>query len=129
MASPVVIEPTMQKSGFDCVVACLSMLLGVPYHDAVQAATRVDKDVLSVGLTVAEAKRTAKLLGVKMTIGSLDNLDEATGILYVKKRGITQEHAVLMFNGTLYNPADGLLYIPDAYFASKEWKPSKLLII
>lgn len=128
MASPAVIHPTMQMGAMDCVVASLSMLLGKSYREVAEAAKRVDPDALEVGLTWGEAVRVAKLLGVRLASQDASgvDLDELTGVLYVKIG--RSHHAVVVFAGVIYNPADGMLYIPDAYFAAVKGKPVRLLV-
>lgn len=129
MPPPAVIEPIMQKTGMDCVIACLAMVLAIPYVDAAKAAQEVDPLALQLGLTITEAKRVARKLGRKMTTMPVFDEDEATGILYVRKGTRGKYHAVVMFGGVIYNPADGLLYQYDTYMATEGVKPYKLLVV
>jgi hypothetical protein len=138
MASPAMIHPQRQIGDMDCVMACLSAILLKPYEEVVEAAKKVDPAALEVGLTPTESKRVARLLGCQLTSHRVvkaeregcvtpDDLESLTGILYVR-RGRTWCHAVVLFNGSVYNPANGMLYLPDVYFASIKCHPYWVLL-
>lgn len=127
MVAPAAIEPIPQKMEMDCVIAALAAVLGLPYQSVVDAAKAVDPLVLTVGLTPAETRRCARKLGRELAYAPTDDLDESTGVLFHTK-GRYRYHAVVLFSGVIYDPASGLLYQPDAYFATFKYKPFKLLV-
>jgi ABC-type bacteriocin/lantibiotic exporter with double-glycine peptidase domain len=128
VASPAIIEPIIQKSSNDCCVACLAMLLGQPYKDVYQVATNLRMHV-ELGMTNQNMIRVAKEFGVVMKSLPLTSVHPfeapyVTGILS------HSNHAVILFENVVFNPADGLIYDPDAYIASrKRFKPARLLVI
>ena len=125
MGSPAIIEPVMQKDIYDCGVASLAMLLGLPYSEVRKAASDIYKERLKEGLDTRSMIRIAKELGhvLKSVPYPNPDLEPQTGILG------TYDHYVMLFEGVVYNPADGLLYDVDTYLASrKRVKPMRLLI-
>ena len=128
MAAPVVIDPTQQKETGDCVIASLAMLLGVPYSAVSAKALEFWPKSNKSGLTVREAQRVIHALAGRY-FESVDarktDLDDETGILFVKLPG--DYHAVALFEGVIYNPADGLLWNRSAYCATKKAQLQRLL--
>lgn len=129
MGVPAIIEPVMQKTGMDCIVVCLAMLLEKPYIEVADAARAVDPHALDVGLTVSETRRVATKLGRRLVVRPEPDLDEDTGILFVKRKGQRTFHAVVLFNGSVYNPATGLLSTADAYLAIDHARIYKFLTL
>ncbi len=117
---PVIIEPIIQKDIADCGIACLAMVLGVPYVLASTIAREVTKKPHSTGLGTRQMLSIARKLGYAMEcIKAADvNVDEDTGILFVGFA--SSEHATVLFQGVLVNPADGLLYDPSTYLTSNK---------
>lgn len=122
MATPEIIEPIMQKGEGDCAIASLAMLTGKPLIEVNQLATKVFKDFVARerGLYTGEIKRLGKKLGVTLhsRLSKTIDWDHDTGILLVALRSGTH-HAAILFNGSIYDPLDGLFYTPDAYLATR----------
>ena len=125
MPAPLAMEPIIQKDIGDCVIVCLSMILGIPYVTVYRAAHALYPACGSKGLTTRQMLRVVRSLGFHLTPTAIENanLEDETGILDVKiKQSL---HAVVLFEGVVFNPADGLIYNLEAYLAGKA-KPVRL---
>ena len=117
----------------DCAVACLGMLAGVLYEDALLAAAKVNPDVLQLGMTWPQIRAAAKRLGLKTrTVHTFD--DDATGILWVEpvalgaNRGDLTEHVVFLWEGRVIDGGvDGWLEL-DTYLRHFGWEAKALLV-
>ena len=123
MTEPVVIEPMMQKDVWDCGIACLAMLLGLPYQQ-VRAQVRFKEPV---GLSGYELRRIAKSLKRPITLKPAPE-SEDIGILMLD-RPVTpggrkrEGHVVLFIRGIIYNPAQGDIWtVPEAYTLKGRWQ-------
>ena len=128
MAAPAAIDPVVQKEEGDCVIASLSMVLGIGYAEVSRKAREIWQKPHHTGLTVREAQRLIHSITGRY-FESLDakktDLDDETGALFVKLPN--DYHAVALFEGVIFNPADGLLWNRSAYFATKKAYPTRLL--
>ena len=128
--APSVIEPTVQKSNGDCVIASIAMILGLPYHDVSKVALTVKPAPHEDGITMKEAQSICKKL-VGHLFQSINpkgtdiDLDSDTGILWLRMG--RDYHAVVLFEGIVYNPADGLIWNLHAYLATKKAHVVRLL--
>lgn len=103
---PIVIEPIMQKDAADCGVACLAMLLSIPYREARSVCP---KKVGSDGLSVRQMQNIAKRLGCALSYSKLYD-EEDIGIFDLQRAGDdndTEGHYVVFVKDTVYNPAQG----------------------
>ena len=130
MTAPAVIEPIVQKAMGDCVIACIAMILGVPYQEASKAALDVKPQPHSTGLTTREAQKIAnKLVGhpfqIVNTKGADLDFDNETGILYVRMS--RSYHAVILFEGVVVDPSDGLVWNLQTFLHTKKASTYKLL--
>lgn len=122
MASPAVVEPIVQKDRMDCAIAAIAMIASRPYRDVSTAALKLWERPHIDGLTVREIKRLARTVGVTLVSVKIPNMgDEETGIL------VLPDHVVVLFQGVIYNPADGLLYDYTTYTSQRRHKPSLFL--
>lgn len=133
MIPPVSLPPFMiqlkRQSGTDtdCVVAALATLLGLTYQQALIHCATISPDVLSEGMTCWEAKRAARLAGIKTKALVKFDVSDETGVLFVGKRGRV-EHAVFLWAGRVCD-GDGALWLePDDYLRNNGYKPKALLI-
>ena len=128
MAAPAVIEPITQKGDGDCVIASVAMLCGISYNEASKKAVELFPEPHKTGLNVKETQRLIKALVGRyfesLSTKTLD-LDEETGILFVKLPD--EYHAVALFEGSIFNPMDGLLWNRSAYFETKKAHTVRLL--
>lgn len=126
MASPAIIEPIIQKNSGDCAITCLAMLLGLPYVEVSSMAVSLWPQAPQTGLWTTEIRKLAKKLGHPLSSVPIKQMvEQDTGIIVVKQP--TQDHVVLLFQGVIFNPADGLLYEYDTYFANQHAKAIRLL--
>lgn len=128
--APSVIEPTIQKSSGDCVIAAIAMVLGLPYVEVSKMAETIKPDPRESGITIREAQRISQKL-VGRTLQSINpkateiDLESETGILYVRLG--REYHAVVLFEGVVYNPADGLIWNLHTYLATRKASVVRLL--
>lgn len=119
MNAPAVILPAIQRSGMDCGLCCLQMLIERPYDVVRDAALKVAPTLHADGLWVSQLRSIAKRLGVTLTRQAPPFPEECTGIVRVKlkTRGF---HYVVLFRGVaVINPADGMVWDAETYFQNK----------
>lgn len=124
--NPVAIEPIISKAGMDCGVSALAMYLGLPYRTVVDAALLEVPDVTNIGMTRIEMERIAARLGYDLIRTRKFNVEDDAGILFLQK-GKRWSHYVVVFEGVVINPTDGLVWNYDAYIAKTHLKPITLL--
>jgi len=107
----------------DCGLVTLEMYTSLPYVQIAEVAKRVTPHAHN-GLWVRELLRLAWALQVKLRrLPQPEQWEEHDcGILLVsfKAERKTMRHWLLWFEGVLINPADGLVWKPDAYLASRK---------
>ena len=128
MAAPAVFEPIMQKEGGDCVIASLAMILGLPYQEVSKKALELFAKPHETGLSVRDTQRLIRSLTGRVfesvKAAELD-LEDETGVLFVMLPHVY--HAVVLFEGSVFNPTDGLMWNRHAYLATKKARPVRLL--
>jgi hypothetical protein len=112
----VVFEPITQKSDDDCAIACLAMLLGLPYATVRGAAPRSFSK--GGGLTTRQIVRLAAKLGTPVML-TKDFTGDDVGILDLDRAAENGGGHVAMFiKGVVYTTASGHLWADlDAYLA------------
>jgi hypothetical protein len=133
LTEPIVVQPTINKMGSDCAVACLEMLTGVPYETVRNAVPRrYHKDLNNgAGMSNRQLHNLALRLGFRLRYIGYEEATEAVGILDLERPadaanrdGEWEGHFVMFFKGILYNPADGTIWTdPDAFFKTRRWEP------
>lgn len=124
---PVMVEPVLQKTGSDCAIACLATICEVSYHRASLAARRIVRDPHKQGLWTTQILRAAARLKRRLRKTPATDLDGKTGILTVNLAG-GGGHAVVLFEGVVFNPADGLLCSLDTYLTNRRATVAELLV-
>jgi hypothetical protein len=84
------------------------MYLRVDYEEALLVAGRVQRGLWRNGLRGPEIVRAARKLGAEtkwLRIYSIDLLDEATGIVWMKYDDDSREHCVYLDEGMVIDPA------------------------
>jgi len=122
---PVIIEPIIQKDIGDCVIASLAMILGIPYAEVCSTALGLYPECSASGLTTRQMLAVTRALKrnlVSVPVKDL-SLEGETGILDVRIG--RRYHAVVLFEGVVFNPADGLIYNLDTYLASRKATPTR----
>ena len=128
MTRPIAIHPARQYSEGDCGLASLSMLSGKPYTVVRAAASALYPDAVNFGSTRRHLLRIAASLKYPLKLRDLakassEDLDETTGLLVVSKRAGRgwHAHAVVLFEGVVIDPSDGLVWGIDPYLAESGW--------
>lgn len=121
------IEPIFQKSTEDCGIAALAMLLQESYRSVSEIAMKVCKKPHERGMYITDLVRTAKSFGRPLLKRAL--FEDATGILVLRrtKKRKLEQHFVVLFQGVLVNPADGLIWDLDTFLARGKWKAVAIL--
>ena len=127
MAAPAIIETIFQKTEGDCAIAALAMLLGVPYVTVSETALTIKEDPLRDGLYISDIQRVAKKLGqaLQSVKPASINLSEETGILFLRRPAYA--HTVVLFQGVVYNPSDGMLWDLDTFVHTNKYRIVRLL--
>lgn len=126
VVEPTVIEPCIQKDQADCGVACLAMLLGLPYQQVRDVAPST---VGHAGMSNRQLRTTARHLGHRLRYHSKID-DDDIGILDLQRpvnalrpAGEWEGHYVLFVRGVIVNPADGTLWTdPAAFCSTRRWE-------
>jgi ABC-type bacteriocin/lantibiotic exporter with double-glycine peptidase domain len=129
MPAPEIIEPVIQKEDGDCALAAVAMLIQKPYRLVSEAALKMfRKRPHETGLELRQMRALMRKFGVESQSLSPTDLDlsEETGILSISKKN---PHVVLLFQGVIVDPANGLLYDIDAYCADQKAKITRLIKI
>mgnify|MGYP001599214933 CR=1 FL=1 len=117
------IEVIIQKSTGDCGIAALAMILRLPYQQVCQVALTLDKQALNKGLHRTELVRIAEQLGYLTKFLRTFDPEEDEGIICLvpstNRRG-SGGHYVMLFNGCIVNPADGLVWPYEEYMKSRD---------
>lgn len=118
MPIPDIIEPIVQKDGGDCAIAALAMILQKPYVEVSKAAISLFNKPHQHGLLTREIIQLGEHLGGKFRskLAKTIDLDNDTGVLLVRRKG--GDHAVVLFNGVVFDPGDGLIYSSDVFLTT-----------
>jgi hypothetical protein len=105
------------------------MLLGKPYPEVYQAAKAAVPTVDVKGLANTEMIEIAQILGAALKVIKKYELDEdSSGILTLDRGRRSAAHAVILFQGVIYNPADGVVYDAETFLRDRKWKRRVLLV-
>jgi ABC-type bacteriocin/lantibiotic exporter with double-glycine peptidase domain len=122
-----IIRVIPQRAPADCGVACLAMICGVTYENALVAVAQVQPNVCVKGLWVRELKAAAKLLGYRLRMRRGFDLETDTGILNLSSKKWTCEHVVILREGMVIE-TDGTLWEADLYLRQHRARMGSLLI-
>lgn len=131
MQQPVFIKVCAQRHDSDCALCCFVMLCGISYEAALVAIGHVDQKLATNGLYFTQIRRAAAQLGIKLQSLKKGTYDpqNSVGILGVRFKD-KQEHAVLLFRGTIIDPDGGLVYDDlDAYIEAAKVKTIGSLLV
>lgn len=118
----------IQRHGYDCGVACLAMLTGVSYEEAL-IATQLPK-VMTTGMTTAQLRATAKRLGKTLTTKRAFDLEADTGILCVRspKKWGHVDHLVVLKDGLAVD-TDATIWDADVFLAAYDAETVCLFVL
>ena len=123
---PLIIEPVVQKNVGDCVLASLSMIFGIPYQEVSTVALSHYPDCAHQGLSTRQTMVIVKALGrtlQSIKVPDAHTLEGETGLLDIRMGRLY--HTVVLFQGVVLNPADGLVYDLDTFLASRHAIPTR----
>lgn len=123
MREPIAIEVLIQRSSDDCAQCALAMYLQEPYRRVARLSTK--DELTKHGVTPQRMLALARHLGkpLKRTVlnGGIeykDAVEGESGILWLKIP--RAHHFAMLFEGSVANPADGLLWNLEAYLNEKK---------
>ena len=125
MAGPLAVETIVQKAGMDCGVAALAMYLTIPYRMVSDAAMKIVPDFIQGGLTRSEMEKIGSELGYDLRRTRKFSLKDDDGVLFMQHR--RAYHWVTLFNGSILNPSEGLVWVPEAYMDKTHYRPVTLV--
>lgn len=129
MSMPMVVQPVVQINEGDCAIAALAMFLGRPYATVAEAARRVARHAETKGLYTTQIRRVAKALGVQLEKRRHSLEGPYTGLLTTKRKADKREHVVVLFQGVVLDPLDGLLWDYDTWLNKTSYTPTALLTV
>lgn len=123
-----VVRVIPQREDGDCAVACLAMLTGSTYEDALRVVCGVDDEGASDGLYIAQLLVAAEELGSTLRRKRRFDLSKDTGILYlVHKKKDEDRHVVILRQGVIIDTNNNVWFDPDKYLKFYSYKPTMLL--
>ncbi len=122
-----IIRLTMQRYDMDCGVACLAMICGVTYENALVAVAQNNPDVCVTGCYTEHLTKAAKILGFSLKSKRRFDVESDTGILNIECENNKNHHLVVLWEGRIID-TDAGLYMPDVYFSVNKAKPTMLFV-
>ena len=122
-----------QRHSWDCGVASLAMLFGIPYGDVAAAARRLWGTVPPSrrGLVLHHMEALADAVGKSLCriYKQRDYLQNRTGILGVNGKGVCWAgHWVVLKAGAIVDPDDATVWKIEDYLAKHKVRPATLLV-
>lgn len=115
-----------QRHKTDCSIACLAMLLGVSYEEALLAMAQ--PRVLKRGVMMRQVLTAAKRLGRPLRFQRKIDLDTDTGILGVRSPQWPNEHLVVLKDGLIFD-TDCTIWDADVFLSVYAAKAISLLTL
>lgn len=122
-----VLKVIYQRYAKDCTVACLAMLCGVSYENALVALAQQAPNVCMTGTSAAQLKRAARRLGFVLKQSSHFDIETDTGLLWLEASRSRDAHVVILWEGRIIDTNAGM-YMPDVYFSTNKYKPTTLFV-
>lgn len=114
-----------QRHARDCAVACLAMLAGVSYEDALMAAK---SNVIRTGMETRQIRATAKRLGLALQMRRTFDLEADTGLLAVSSPQWPTDHLVVLKDGLIVD-TDATIWDADVFLSAYSAKTLSLLTL
>lgn len=106
----------------DCAIWCLSVYLGIPYERVYAAVAQRIKTRGDDGLTTAQIKRVAQVLGVRLRVQGNPDLSDDYGIL------LLDDHVVVLRNGLVFD-TDATVWDVDVWLKHHGYTCLGLLVV
>lgn len=116
-----------QHAKSDCGVACLAMIAGVSYEEALLAVGK--KKVLKGGMDIKTLKQAAKRLGATLKLHRSVDIEEDCGILAVRSDKWPMDHVVILFHGIVLDGDDRTIWEADTYLKAHSARILSLLTL
>ena len=121
-----ILRVVLQRHEMDCGVACLAMICGVSYENALVAVAQVVPNVCAVGIWSTQMQVAAKHLGFTLKTRRRVDLEADTGILTLSSKKWPSDHVVVLREGLVIE-TDGTLWEPDVFIRHYGAKVGTLL--
>ena len=102
-----------QRTAMDCAVACLAMICGVSYEQALVASG----SVLDKGMATRKIQATARKLGRPLKFCRTVDLETDTGLLAVRSTKWRHDHLVVLKEGLIVD-TDASLWDVDVFLSA-----------
>jgi ABC-type bacteriocin/lantibiotic exporter with double-glycine peptidase domain len=122
-----IIRVVLQRHPADCGVACLAMLCGVSYENALVAVAQYRPDVCITGLGLRDMRASALRLGYRLKVRQRYDIETDTGILNLSFKKQKLEHLVVLREGLVIE-TDGTLWDAELYLNQNKAVPGYLLV-
>lgn len=115
MAGTHIIQVVLQRHKSDCAVACLAMLLGTTYEDALLSFAH---NVMAEGASIKQIKQAAKVMGSKLSWSKkLKDLETDTGIISMSSESWPMDHVAVLKDGLIID-TDATIWDSDVYLST-----------
>lgn len=124
-----------QRSDWDCGVAAIAMLLGVPYKDVLAVVKEMydPKQLKRTGLILRQMEEVIEnRFGLKVDRRYRRDgyLDGASGILGLNGGDCAPHgHWVVIKDGLILDPSGGEAWAPDDYMKAGKCRPATLIVL
>jgi ABC-type bacteriocin/lantibiotic exporter with double-glycine peptidase domain len=116
-----------QRHGADCGVACLAMICGVSYENALVAVAQEQPNVCVQGVYLRELRGAAHRLGYSLKSRRRFDLETDTGILNLSSKKWKLEHLVVLREGLIFE-TDGTVWEAELYLKQHRANPGRLYV-
>ena len=100
----------MQRTEDDCAVVALAIIAQVGYQDVRRIHTTPQK-----GMSPLQMQRTSRKLGVSLKQVPWDPDESQTGVAFVYQAHENPGHCIVIFQGVVWDPSNGMLWGREAY--------------
>ena len=122
-----IIKVIPQRHVADCGVACLAMICGVSYENALVAVAKERPNVCIEGIWLRELRAAAASLCFALTTRRRFDLETDTGILNLSSKKWKVEHLVILREGLVIE-TDGTLWDAELYLKQHRAKLGSLYV-
>lgn len=117
-----------QRHPNDCSIACLAMLCGVSYENALVAMASDEPNVCVRGAKARDIRRAAKRLGFALRSRRRFDLESDTGILNVSSPEQPNDHLVVLKDGLIFD-TDLTVWDADVYLSANRARAGSLYTV
>lgn len=122
-----IVRVMTQREDNDCSIACLSMLSGASYEDALRAVCKVDEEGAEGGLWVPQIIEAASELGLELRKKRPVKLEADQGILHIRFPDESR-HVVVLIQPGLIVDTNGFIWRARTYLRRTRAKVNAVLV-